>query len=472
MILTAFITLLQAAALTRAHATHGEHHDGDAAGVPMETYRLEELQRKWSNDWAFSGISTFAHLPYTKCLVNPQEAYDIAIIGAPFDTAVSYRPGARFGPRAIRAASARQTSFRGFNHRAGFNPYNSWAKIIDCGDIPVVPMDNLMAMEQMTEALEELLSRDSHTYLSAASEEEKEAVEEKKVPKIVTLGGDHTIALAALRALNQHYGPVAVLHFDAHLDTWNPVKYPNAWMSEQFQVNHGSMFWLAQTAYEPSLIYPNSSVHAGLRTRLSGSDFDDYDDDTSQGWYRIEADEIDDIGPKGVINKILDNLGRDVPVYLSIDIDVIDPGLAPGTGTPEPGGWTTREMIRILRGLEGLNVVGADIVEVAPAYDGAGEQTALAAAQIVYEILTSMVKRGVESERVKMQEARGARHLKDGKPLLQSAQSSEELDEEDTKEEDGGEQEDKDTPEELEIEEEQPEPLAIQDEKHVIKDEL
>lgn len=104
---------------------------------------------------------------------------------------------------------------------------------------------------------------------------------------------------------------------------------------------------------------------------------------------------MDDIGAKGIAEAIIKHVGTDAPVYLSIDIDVIDPGLAPGTGTPEPGGWTTRELIRVLRGIEGLNVVGADVVEVSPSYDGAGETTALAAAQVAFEILTSMVKRGL-----------------------------------------------------------------------------
>ncbi|KAF3937838.1 Guanidinobutyrase [Dactylella cylindrospora] len=369
------------------------------------------LEEQWGTDWSFSGISTFAHLPHTRCLIQPNEKYDIAIIGAPFDTSVSYRPGARFGPRAIRAASARQTTFRGFNHRAGFNPYKHWAKIIDCGDIPVVPFDNALALEQMTEAYTELLSRPSNLHSLGDAAPLGVSLEDKKIPKLVTLGGDHTISLAALRALNKFYGQVAVLHFDAHLDTWHPEKYPSAWSSKQTRLTHGSMFWLAQVDYDPPLIRPNASVHAGLRTRLSGSDFTDYEDDTEQGWYRIESDDIDDIGVNGVIEAILNNIGKNIPVYLSVDIDVIDPGICPGTGTPEPGGWTTRELIRILRGLEGLNVVGADIVEVAPAYDGAGEQTALAAAQIVYEIITSIVKRGVEKHRVKMKDARGTRHL-------------------------------------------------------------
>ncbi|EHK97117.1 putative agmatinase 2 [Glarea lozoyensis 74030] len=197
----------------------------------------------------------------------------------------------------------------------------SWAKILDCGDIPVTPMDNAMALTQMTSAYLELGNRAPLSYLA---------------PREISVS-------------------------------------------------------LAEC---PESIQPRN-VHAGLRTRLSGEDWGDYEDDTRQGFLRISSDDIDDIGPKGVIDAIMNRMGTEIPVYLSVDIDVIDPGLAPGTGTPEAGGWTTRELIRILRGIEGLNVVGADIVEVAPAYDGVGEQTALAGAQVAYEILTSIVKRGL-----------------------------------------------------------------------------
>lgn len=144
-------------------------------------------------------------------------------------------------------------------------------------------------------------------------------------PKLLTLGGDHSIALPALRALNKVYGgPVAVLHFDAHLDTWDPAKYPDTWGSLQSHFNHGSMFWLAS---KEGLITNGSSVHAGLRTRLTGNSWDDYDDDDRQGFLRISANDIDDVGIKGVTRSILKRIAAETPTYLSFDIDVLDPGL-------------------------------------------------------------------------------------------------------------------------------------------------
>jgi agmatinase len=259
--------------------------------------------------------------------------------------------------------------------------------VVDCGDIPVTPFDNAVALFQMESAYTELLARKP---LHVGD------TEAWKHPKIVSLGGDHSIALAALRALERIYGQVAVLHFDAHLDTWHPGAYPNVWSENpgsQSDFSHGTMFWLAS---QEGLIMHNRSVHAGLRTRLGGESYADYEGDADQGFLRVESDDIDDLGVDGVAEVIMRRIGKDVPVYLSVDIDVLDPGLAPGTGTPEPGGWTTRELIRILRGIEGLNLVGADVVEVAPSYDGRGEETSLAAAQVVYEIVTSMVMKGLE----------------------------------------------------------------------------
>lgn len=241
----------------------------------------------------------------------------------------------------------------------------------------------------MSEAFLELGSRKA-AFKSASGYRNK--------PKLMTLGGDHSIVLPALRALYSIYNqPLSVLHFDAHMDTRNPAKYLTAWIdtndpSTQSFFNHGSMLWLASTE---GLIANGSSVHAGLRARIAGNDYNDFEDDSAQGWCRILVDDIDDIGVGGVIERIRSKIGSETPVYLSVDIDVIDPGMAPGTGTPEPGGWTTRELLRILRGIDDFNVVGADIVEVSPSYDDVGEITSLAASQIVFEILTNMVKRGL-----------------------------------------------------------------------------
>ena len=243
----------------------------------------------------------------------------------------------------------------------------------------MTPIDNAVALRQMTMALEELGHRPP-------------AHKDRFVhPRLLLLGGDHSLALPALRSLKGLYGPVAVLHFDAHLDTLHPSSYPSS-LAGPADFNHGSMFWMA---YQEGLIRNSSSVHAGLHTRLSGIDWRSYLDDDEQGFFRIHAEEIDDIGVAGVISLIRDRIGLETPVYLSIDIDVLDPAFAPGTGAPETGGWSTREMIRILSGIRDLNVVGADIVEVSPPFDTPGGDTAFAAATLAYEIITSWVANGI-----------------------------------------------------------------------------
>lgn len=244
-----------------------------------------------------------------------------------------------------------------------------------------MPVDNAMALEQMTAAMTELGSRGPSSKKNARADDGI-----RRWPRLLTLGGDHSVALGALRALRKVYGaPVAVVHFDAHLDTWKPpsssADFP--WFSEPGRFNHGDVFSLA---WEEGLIENGSSIHVGLRTRLSGPQ--DIEEDTEQGFMQISCDEVDEVGTDGIIEKVRRRVG-DRPVYLSFDIDVVDPGLAPGTGTPEVGGFSSREVIRLLRGMEGLNVVGADIVEVSPPYDGQGEQTALVAAQVAFEILSN-----------------------------------------------------------------------------------
>ena len=192
--------------------------------------------------------------------------------------------------------------------------YTAPFTILDCGDIPVTPFDNALALHQMTSAYLELGARTPATSSPTWPK-----------PKLLSLGGDHSIALAALRALHKIYEqPIAVVHFDAHLDTWHPAKYPSAWKSAQSDFTHGSMFWIASNE---GLILNGSSAHAGLRTRLSGDGWEDFEDDERQGFLRITADDIDDFGPSGVVQKILERVGEEVPVYLSLDIDVLDPGI-------------------------------------------------------------------------------------------------------------------------------------------------
>ncbi|KAG7881172.1 hypothetical protein KL938_003302 [Ogataea parapolymorpha] len=338
------------------------------------------LDQLWGEDWPFNGIQTFAHLNYTKCLVDPETSFDIGVIGVPFDTATTYRSGARFGPRAIRTGSQRQTSKRAFNTRAGINPYQDWAKVIDCGDIPVTPMDNELALDQMTKAFEELLLK------------RKNAVDGSGPPKLVALGGDHSILLPHLRALNKVYGKVAVIHFDAHLDTWSPSKYPSFWSSDQSKFTHGSMLWMAN---EEDLLSDDYNVHIGLRTRISGKDWEDYEDDDDQGWARFSADDIWINGLRGlkeIVRSINERIPKDYPTYVSVDIDCLDPGFAPGTGTIESGGLLPRELFYLLRNID-VNLVGADIVEVSPQYDHA-EITATNGAEVAYQLITSIVKQG------------------------------------------------------------------------------
>lgn len=182
------------------------------------------LTSKWHDVWAFSGIATFAHLPHVPCLTQPQEAFDIAILGAPFDTSVSYRPGARFGPKAIRSASMRQVPSRSFHPALGVNPYQNWATVLDCGDIPITPYDNNLALSQMTHAFKELSHRPTKYPLRDVRFDLPEALQSNPsvavdIPRLITLGGDHSVILGALRALKDVYGPVTLLHFDSHLDT-------------------------------------------------------------------------------------------------------------------------------------------------------------------------------------------------------------------------------------------------------------
>ncbi|RVX67207.1 putative agmatinase 1 [Exophiala mesophila] len=378
------VALLACASCVLSHGDHG--HDQTPVSGPHKSLWYNTLPGDGGTqaDSVFSGISTFGRLPYFPCLASDEEKFDIAFIGAPFDTGTSYRPGARFGPSGIRQGSRRLNLYGGYNVPLAENPFNFWGKVIDCGDIPVTSYDNHYALQQIEDGHNALLMRTPFT----AAKEPGISKAGKTLPRIITLGGDHTITLPLLRSINKAYGPISVIHFDSHLDTWKPKVFGGA-PSKQASINHGTYYYHAS---EEGLLANDSSIHAGIRTTLSGPS--DYENDGYCGFTRVEAREIDEIGTEGIIKRIKDRVGTKNPVYLSIDIDTLDPAFAPATGTPETGGWSTRELRTIIRGLEGINFVAADLVEVAPAYDTNAELTTMAAADVLYEVMTVMVKKG------------------------------------------------------------------------------
>jgi agmatinase len=298
----------------------------------------------------YAGLTTFARLPR----LEDVDRYDVAVVGLPFDTGVTYRPGARFGPAHIRQASR---LLRPYNPALDAEPFRA-AQIVDAGDIACNPFDIPEALQQIERGLRPLIG-DGRPFLG--------------------LGGDHTVALPALRAIKAVHGPVALVHFDAHLDTWDT--YFNA------PTTHGTPF---RRASEEGLLLKGNSAHVGIRGSLY--DRKDLLDDAELGFTIVHCRDIDRIGIDGIVQRVVDRVG-DAKVYVSIDIDVLDPAFAPATGTPEAGGMTSRELLAVLRGMGGLPLVGADIVEVSPAYDHA-EITAIAAANLAYELVTIMATGG------------------------------------------------------------------------------
>lgn len=291
----------------------------------------------------FVGPATFARLPR----LDEVSHADVAVLGIPFDTGVSYRPGARFGSEAVRAGSK---LLRPYHPALDVSPWSA-LQVVDAGDVPVNPFDIGQAMDQIQQGASAVYAR---------------------ADRIVAIGGDHTIALPLLRAAHALHGPVALVHFDAHLDTWDT--YFGA------RYTHGTPF---RRAVDEGLLAIDRSAHVGVRNSLY--DVRDLTDDRALGFATVSTLDVAKRGVDEAIDRIRERVGG-LPVYVSIDIDVLDPAHAPGTGTPEPGGLTTRELQLILHGLAGLNVIGADVVEVSPAYDHA-ELTSLAAATTVYELL-------------------------------------------------------------------------------------
>ena len=338
---------------------------------PEYSHPIEDLDK----DLPFSQPVTFAHLEWQRCLAEAHTSpLDIAILGFPYDTSTSYRSGARFGPRGIRSGSSREKKGRSYNTVWGVDPYSQGLNIIDCGDVPITPFDAAHAFKQMEQGYRQILYHDTSEANSWTR------------PRIVSLGGDHSIVLPILRSLKTAYGPISVIHLDSHLDTWDPYQGYTGIASEQSAITHGTFFWHAG---REGCISKGTSIHGGLRTKLFSPR--DYEIDQDVGFHLIEAQEIDEIGMEGIIKRTRDVVG-DTPTYLSIDIDVLDPSIAPATGTPESGGWTTRELKRFIKGLEGVQLVGADVVEVSPPYDTQAETTSIAAADLIVDILALMSK--------------------------------------------------------------------------------
>ncbi|KAF2395526.1 Arginase/deacetylase [Trichodelitschia bisporula] len=322
----------------------------------------------------FAGLTTFANLPYVHCLAPGGEVvppFDIAFLGAPFDTATTGRPGARFGPNGVRAGSRRMEARTGWSVYTGENPFLDWATVVDCGDVPLTFLDNTVALRQLTSA---------HKVVSARR------TAAGKTPRIITLGGDHTTTLPALRSTVRHWGPVSVIHFDSHIDTWDPKVLAGGGLSHYAGVNHGTFLHIA---HEEGLV-ANSSIHAGIRAPIMRPRGDVRNDERC-GFAMVKARDIDRVGVAGVVSALRKRVNG-TNVYISVDIDVLDPAFAPATGTAEPGGWSTRELLAVLDGLSGLEIVGADVVEVAPIYDNPGETTVLAAAEVALALLTLMVQ--------------------------------------------------------------------------------
>jgi agmatinase/guanidinopropionase len=295
----------------------------------------------------FAGIATFGRQPHTRELTG----VDVAVVGVPYDGATSYRSGTRFGPRAIREQSL---LLWGYNNALQVAPFDK-LKVIDYGDVDVVPVD----VAETHAAVEREVGR----LLSAGC-------------RVVTLGGDHSIALPLLRAHHRKYGPLAVVHFDAHPDTWDE-EFPGR------KVSHGTPF---KRAIEEGLMDLNAYVQIGIRGPTPAAH--DYDDSRRLGARMITLEEALSLGTDGVIAEVRRLVGER-PFYLTFDIDAVDPAFAPGTGTPEVGGFSSREALQMVRGLRGLNLVGCDLVEVSPPFDSQGI-TAILAANLAFEFLSMM----------------------------------------------------------------------------------
>ncbi len=284
----------------------------------------------------YAGVTSFMRRKYTRDL----DGVDVAVLGVPLDTATTNRPGSRFGPRAIRNASTIMAWERPYGME--FDPFDKLA-VADVGDC----FFDFGRPENVPDEIE------AHAFSII-----------KEGPALLTLGGDHFIAYPLLKAhASKHGKPLSLLQFDAHSDTW---------ADENDRIDHGTMFYWAA---RDGIVDPATSVQIGLRTT----------NHDTMGFNVIDADAVHEMGVAEVVEQARQHLG-DGPVYVSFDIDCLDPSFAPGTGTPVCGGLSSHQAMSILRSLKGIDVIGMDIVEVAPAYD-VGEITALAATHLAMEML-------------------------------------------------------------------------------------
>ena len=309
------------------------------------------FQRDSSNSPRFAQPATFMRLPHQLDLTG----VDVAIMGVPFDSGTSYRSGARHGPREIRSQSS---LIRPYSYFQKVSPFEQLT-IVDAGDVNAPPVGIEPAYAAIDAAVE--------TILAAGA-----------VPMMV--GGDHSISLPILRAIARHHGPVALVQFDAHIDTWGDY-----FGGKYF---HGSPF---RRAIEEQLIVPDHYMQVGIRGPMYGEEAD-FGFQRGHGVTTIDIGEVKTEGVAATMENRTGG-GRHATLYVTFDIDSVNPAFAPGTGTPEVGGLTSFEAQELVRGLAGLSMVGCDIVEVAPAFDGPGQITALLAANLMFELLGVIARR-------------------------------------------------------------------------------
>ncbi len=305
--------------------------------LEMKKHPRSDLLGHRQTGMTFAGELSFLRRRYTQDI----EGADLVVTGVPFDMATTFRPGARLGPQAIRAASVQLAELAKHTFPYNTDPFETLA-VADFGDCEIDSGHPESALEAIESHAGKVLETNA---------------------QMLTFGGDHFITYPLLRAHAEKYGPLSLLHFDAHVDTWE---------DDDNRLDHGSMFL---RALQEGLIVPERSVQVGIRS-FSASDY---------GFAVCDAPWVHEHGPQAVLERIRSVIGEQ-HTYLTFDIDCIDPAFAPGTGTPVSGGLSTAQALAIVRGLLPVNIVGMDIVEVAPAYDHA-EITAIAAATIAHDLI-------------------------------------------------------------------------------------